>query len=225
MAGSLGWAPCSGDQVMTICIFSYNNRVSVGFGTDAELIPDADKLGPLFVAEFDAMVAAVEEPQSQSLAVGLTGPHRVHAGSPAQLHDRPGAGRPVDGAMLEVADPPAGHAGALLVAGRQPERRRLSTQRQVLGQDGAMHLIRPRRRRPVDAATRERLVATAAGTGEIHHWPVARAGPPRTPTADTSQDAAVHLPGSGATGRQDDAAREALFPGTGQSGGVLSLGG
>lgn len=58
VAGTMGWAPCSGDQVMTICIFSYNGRVSVGFGTDATLIPDADRLGDLFNEEFDEMVAA-----------------------------------------------------------------------------------------------------------------------------------------------------------------------
>lgn len=55
VAGVLGWAPCSGDQVMTICIFSYNDRVSVGFGTDATLVPDADRLGELFLAEFESM--------------------------------------------------------------------------------------------------------------------------------------------------------------------------
>ncbi|MDQ1248608.1 MAG: Diacylglycerol O-acyltransferase [Actinomycetota bacterium] len=58
VAGTMAWAPCSGDQVMTICIFSYNGRVSVGFGTDATLIPDADRLGDLFHEEFDEMCAA-----------------------------------------------------------------------------------------------------------------------------------------------------------------------
>jgi hypothetical protein len=59
VAGVLGWAPCSGDQVMTICIFSYNGRVSVGFGTDAELIADADRLGEEFYREFESMGAAI----------------------------------------------------------------------------------------------------------------------------------------------------------------------
>lgn len=61
VAGALAWAPCSGDQVMTICIFSYNNRVSVGFGTDEALIPDADRLGKLFYEEFEQMCAAFPE--------------------------------------------------------------------------------------------------------------------------------------------------------------------
>lgn len=59
VAGVLGWAPCSGDQVMTICIFSYNGRVSVGFGTDAELIADADRLGEEYYREFESMGAAI----------------------------------------------------------------------------------------------------------------------------------------------------------------------
>ncbi len=49
--GVLGWAPSSGDQPMTICIFSYNGRVQVGFGTDAKLIPDAGRLPELFAEQ------------------------------------------------------------------------------------------------------------------------------------------------------------------------------
>ena len=58
VAGLLGWAPCSGDQAMTICIFSYNGQVSVGFGTDATLIPDPSLLTDFFYEEFEAMSAA-----------------------------------------------------------------------------------------------------------------------------------------------------------------------
>lgn len=47
----LGWAPCSGDQPMTICIFSYNGRVHVGFGTDAKLVPDAQRLPQIFAEQ------------------------------------------------------------------------------------------------------------------------------------------------------------------------------
>lgn len=57
--GVLGWAPSSGDQPMTICIFSYNGRVHVGFGTDAKLIPDAERLPELFVEEARALYKAV----------------------------------------------------------------------------------------------------------------------------------------------------------------------
>ncbi len=59
VAGVLAWAPCSGDQVMTICIFSYNGRVSVGFGADATLIPDVDVLADLLALEFDHMRSTI----------------------------------------------------------------------------------------------------------------------------------------------------------------------
>lgn len=53
--GVLGWAPCSGDQPMTICIFSYNNKVAIGFGVDTTLIPDGERLGVLLGEEFAEM--------------------------------------------------------------------------------------------------------------------------------------------------------------------------
>lgn len=46
--GILGWAPCSGDQPMTICIFSYDGKVTVGFGADKALVPDLNRLSELF---------------------------------------------------------------------------------------------------------------------------------------------------------------------------------
>lgn len=57
VAGVLGWAPCSGDQIMTICIFSYNGRVSIGIATDTAHIPDAQQLGELFATEFADMIS------------------------------------------------------------------------------------------------------------------------------------------------------------------------
>ncbi len=54
--GILGWAPCSGNQPMTICIFSYNGKVTIGFGADRELVPDVGRLGELLVTEFDSIV-------------------------------------------------------------------------------------------------------------------------------------------------------------------------
>jgi diacylglycerol O-acyltransferase / wax synthase len=59
--GVLGWAPCSGDQPMTICIFSYNGKVAVGFGTDHTLVPDGDQLGELFAEEFADMHRTIVE--------------------------------------------------------------------------------------------------------------------------------------------------------------------
>jgi len=40
---------------MTICIFTYNGKVAVGFGLDTTLIPDGDRLGSLFQQEFTQM--------------------------------------------------------------------------------------------------------------------------------------------------------------------------
>ena len=59
VTGVLGWAPCSGDQPMTICMFSYNGSVYVGFGADVELVPDGDRLGELFGQEFAEIRDAV----------------------------------------------------------------------------------------------------------------------------------------------------------------------
>ena len=55
VAGGLAWAPCSGKQVMTICIFSYNGKVSVGFGGDAALVPDIHLLPKFLTEEFAQM--------------------------------------------------------------------------------------------------------------------------------------------------------------------------
>ena len=57
--GVLGWAPCSGDQPLTICIFSYNGKVTVGFGADMALIPDLNRLSELFADGFRDMYAAI----------------------------------------------------------------------------------------------------------------------------------------------------------------------
>lgn len=45
----VGFAPCSGDQPMTTTIFSYNGGVTVGFATDATLVPDPEELARLVV--------------------------------------------------------------------------------------------------------------------------------------------------------------------------------
>jgi len=52
--GIVGWAPCSGRQAITICMFSYAGQVRFGFGTDRKLIPDPDALVVALAAEFDA---------------------------------------------------------------------------------------------------------------------------------------------------------------------------
>lgn len=52
VAGIVGWAPCSGCQAITICIFSYAGEVRFGFGTDRELIPDPELLVDALAKEF-----------------------------------------------------------------------------------------------------------------------------------------------------------------------------
>ena len=55
----VGFAPCSGDQPMTATIFSYNDEVTVGFASDAGLVPDPDVLAGLVVAEVEVLAEAV----------------------------------------------------------------------------------------------------------------------------------------------------------------------
>ncbi|MCU0277265.1 MAG: WS/DGAT domain-containing protein [Candidatus Nanopelagicales bacterium] len=55
----VGFAPCSGNQPMTATIFSYNGSVTIGFATDAGLLPDPDVLVAYVMEELEAMSAAV----------------------------------------------------------------------------------------------------------------------------------------------------------------------
>ena len=73
VAGVLGWAPCSGDQPMTICIFSYNGKVNVGFGTDRELIPDSDLLAQCFTDAVAEIYEATVGPWPAEVAEGRHG--------------------------------------------------------------------------------------------------------------------------------------------------------
>ena len=55
VSGVLVWAPCSGDVSMTISIFSYNGKLTVGLMADAGLIPNPDEL----VADFETELRAL----------------------------------------------------------------------------------------------------------------------------------------------------------------------
>ncbi|GAB3147706.1 hypothetical protein GCM10027258_41500 [Amycolatopsis stemonae] len=63
VAGIVGWAPCSGRQAITICVFSYAGEVRFGFGTDRKLIPDPGALVDALAAEF-AAVSRAGEPEA-----------------------------------------------------------------------------------------------------------------------------------------------------------------
>ncbi len=51
----VGFAPCSGDNPMTATVLSYNGAVTIGFGTDAGLVPDPGLLVDLVVEELTSM--------------------------------------------------------------------------------------------------------------------------------------------------------------------------
>lgn len=55
VSGVLVWAPCSGDMRMTVSIFSYAGKVTVGFLTDAGIVPDPQPLADAFRAELLAL--------------------------------------------------------------------------------------------------------------------------------------------------------------------------
>lgn len=55
LSGVLGWVPTSGDQPLGVCIFSYNNSVSIGIAADAGLVPDPERIAALIDEEFAAL--------------------------------------------------------------------------------------------------------------------------------------------------------------------------
>jgi len=55
IGGVLVWAPCSGSIGMTVSIFSYAGKVTVGFMTDTGLVPDPQPLVKAFDAELRAL--------------------------------------------------------------------------------------------------------------------------------------------------------------------------
>lgn len=51
VSGVLVWAPCAGDMRMTVSLFSYAGKVTVGFLTDAGIVDDPQPLADAFRAE------------------------------------------------------------------------------------------------------------------------------------------------------------------------------
>ncbi|MFD8496377.1 WS/DGAT domain-containing protein [Amycolatopsis sp. NPDC059657] len=54
VVGVVGWAPCSGSQAITVCVFSYAGDVFFGFGTDRRSIPDPERLISALDAEIQS---------------------------------------------------------------------------------------------------------------------------------------------------------------------------
>ena len=52
------WAPCSGSVGMSVSVFSYAGKVTVGFLTDAGLVPDPQTLADGFREELLALARA-----------------------------------------------------------------------------------------------------------------------------------------------------------------------
>ena len=55
--GLVGWVPRAGDMGFGVSIFSYAGQVTVGFSTDADLMPDPDRLQALVLAQVALMLA------------------------------------------------------------------------------------------------------------------------------------------------------------------------
>jgi len=58
VCGVLVWAPCSGSVGMSISVFSYDRKVTVGFLADAGLVPEPQLLADGFRAEVLALARA-----------------------------------------------------------------------------------------------------------------------------------------------------------------------
>ncbi|MGY1734966.1 WS/DGAT domain-containing protein [Geodermatophilus sp. SYSU D00684] len=58
VAGIVGWAPTSGRQALTVTVFSYAGEVTVGFGADPAVVPDAGALVTAFEEEVGAAMSS-----------------------------------------------------------------------------------------------------------------------------------------------------------------------
>jgi WS/DGAT/MGAT family acyltransferase len=59
LGGVLVWAPCSGSVGMSVSVFSYAGKVTVGFLTDAGLVPEPQRLADRFKQDLLALARAV----------------------------------------------------------------------------------------------------------------------------------------------------------------------
>lgn len=57
VAGLIGWVPRAGDMGFGVSISSYAGQVTVGFSTDADLMPDPDRLQALVMAQVAMMLS------------------------------------------------------------------------------------------------------------------------------------------------------------------------
>jgi WS/DGAT/MGAT family acyltransferase len=64
LRGVLVWAPCSGSVGMSVSVFSYDRKVTVGFLVDAGLVPEPQTLADGFRAEVLALARAARSPSA-----------------------------------------------------------------------------------------------------------------------------------------------------------------
>lgn len=62
VAGILVWAPCSGSVPMSVSVLSYHGDITVGFLTDAGIVPDPQRLADGFRDELLAAAALADQP-------------------------------------------------------------------------------------------------------------------------------------------------------------------
>lgn len=62
VSGMIGWVPRGGSMGFGVSIFSYANQVTVGFSTDAGLMPDPERLQELFLAELATLIDLTRGP-------------------------------------------------------------------------------------------------------------------------------------------------------------------
>ncbi len=63
VAGVVGWAPTSGQQALTVTVFSYAGGVTFGFGTDTAVVPDPGELVALLGDELADAVSTAGPPE------------------------------------------------------------------------------------------------------------------------------------------------------------------
>ena len=73
----VGWVPRAGDMGFGVSIFSYAGQVTIGFSTDAHLMPDPERLQPLVldqVALMRVMAGVASRRRSAKRARGHVAP-------------------------------------------------------------------------------------------------------------------------------------------------------
>lgn len=82
--GIVGWAPCSGKQAITVCVFSYAGQVRFGFGTDRRLLPEPGELVAALDEEVAAALSAARPDTTESASTRASGARPASAVTPTK---------------------------------------------------------------------------------------------------------------------------------------------